>query len=170
MTFAPRLTISRTNSRLVRRPDPIGGAGSLMSLESGFRTHGNHVEWSESCSHIVRIGARVDQRDRKLEVAVLHREQSTDSCPCLDRPAPRRCRLCRAPLSRRCIVAFTSTPAARNARTVSMWPSRTAKKNGVNPESSCRVDVGSSVDQRADDGGVPLGRRPHQGGLAEPLA
>src|SRR5262249_22527396 len=38
LTFAPLLTISRTNSRLVRRPAPAAGAGSLLSLESGFRT------------------------------------------------------------------------------------------------------------------------------------
>src|SRR5256886_3157197 len=37
LTSAPRFTISRTNSRLVKRPDPIG-AGSLPSLESGLRT------------------------------------------------------------------------------------------------------------------------------------
>src|SRR5262244_2530211 len=44
LTFAPRFTISRTNSRLVRRPAPAGGAGSLLSLESGFRTQ--LIVWS----------------------------------------------------------------------------------------------------------------------------
>ena len=38
LTFAPRFTISRTKSALDSLPDPVGGAGSLPSLESGFRT------------------------------------------------------------------------------------------------------------------------------------
>ena len=44
------------------------------------------------------------------------------------------------------------------------------KEERLKPGVGCRVDVGSSIDQSADDRGVPLGRRPHQGRLAEPFA
>ena len=44
------------------------------------------------------------------------------------------------------------------------------KEERRKPGVECRVDVGSGIDQRADDRGVPLGRRPHQGRLAEPFA
>ena len=71
--------------------------------------------------------------------------------------------------SRRCSGSLTLIPASRNARTTSMCPSRTAKKNGVNPESSVTVDVGAGLDERPDDGCVPFGCRPHQRGLSAPL-
>ena len=40
------------------------------------------------------------------------------------------------------------------------------RKPGIN----CCVDFGSSIDQRADNRSVSLGRRPHQGRLTEPFA
>ena len=67
-------------------------------------------------------------------------------------------------------MAFTSTPAARNACTTSRDPPRTAKKNGVKPGIEARIQVGSSLDQSVDDGGVPFGRGPHQGRLVQPFA
>src|SRR5262249_38366496 len=46
---------------------------------------GDRVEWSESRSDIVRVRARVDQRNRKLEMTVLYSEQQGTRAP-VDRP------------------------------------------------------------------------------------
>ena len=61
---------------------------------------------------------------------------ATGSCPCHGRIERGVGRRLPGRFSRRCSGAFTSIPASSSARTTSMRPSRTAKKNGVNPESS----------------------------------
>src|SRR5204862_4761253 len=61
-------------AREMPRPGP--GRGRRIAAVARIRpSHpGDGVEWSESVSHIVRIGACVDQSDRELEMAVHHRE------------------------------------------------------------------------------------------------
>ena len=50
-----------------------------------------------------------------------------------------------------------------------MWPSRTAKNNGVNPDLSLARTSAPLVDEGLHDRGVPFGRGPHQGRLIAPL-
>ena len=60
----------------------------------------------------------------------------------------------------------TSAPALSSTRTTSIRPSRTAKSSGVNPDLQRASEVGPGLDEQLDDLGVPVGRRPHQRGLA----
>ena len=63
------------------------------------------------------------------------------------------------------MVSFTSAPAFKRVRTISVCPSRTANKNGVNPEGA-RTCKSAPVQKRFDNLHVAFCRRPHQGRLS----
>ena len=158
LTSAPCSTSFLTNSRLVRLPEPSGAGSS--SPPPGLADPG-HVcsavkpeRWSFGSAP--RPAGR-----RQLEVAVLD-GQDQGGGPA--RGALRRRRAVRAG----CMASLTSAPAFSRTATTSVRPSRTAKSRGVNPDER-RVEVGPRREERLDDLGVALGRRPHQGRLPAPL-
>src|SRR6266550_3294655 len=104
------------------------------------------MEWSESCAHIVRIGARVDERNRKLEVAVLHCEQQrarrgTWPSPKPTSPAGRVLR----GLRHRIHIGARLEKRAHGVEVAPTHGKEECRKTGTD----CRVQFASGLDQLA---------------------
>ena len=123
------------------------------------------MERRESCPPIVWIGAGVDQRDRELEVTVLHREQQRARALADRLVQGGASGLALAALQRRVHIDARLQKRAHHVDVPLTHGKEERRESGIER----RVDVGAGVDQCADDGGVSLGRCPHQGGLPAPL-
>ena len=115
----------------------------------------------ESGPGVVWIGTRIDQRSRKLEVAVpncdLQGTQGRRSPPGL--PALRG-------LHQRVDIDACLDKRLHDVEVALPHGKQERRKPGI----EAGVHVGSSIDQSAHDLGVALGRCPHQSRLVAPLA
>ena len=115
----------------------------------------------ESGPNVVGIGTRIDQRNRKLEVAVpncdLQGTQGRRSPPVF--PALRG-------LHHRIHIDPCLDKRPHDVEAALAHGKQERRKSGI----EAGAHVRSSIDQSAHDLGVALGRRPHQGRLVAPLA
>src|SRR5262245_35659523 len=169
LTFAPRLTISRTKSALERRPDPAGGAGSLMSLESGFRTPA--IMWSGVNPVRTSFGSApasinaIATSKWPFCTASIRGLVGSPRAPASHAPTRSAAHTLRR-LRHRIHIGARGQKGAHCIQVATAH----GKEERLKPGVDCRVNVGSSIDQSADDRRVSFGRRPHQGGLAELFA
>src|SRR5690606_32680036 len=131
-------------------PRPSGRRVSVLSVShAGFSHLAQRVERRLTRALIVRVGASLEELDRKLEVTVL------------DRKEERRRARCAGPILR---------PAAHrigDARARVEEPQRGAgstlanrEEEGVEARVERVVDVSADLDEEIDDLYEPLGRRP----------
>src|SRR5205085_7953805 len=109
----------------------------------------NQVERSESRPHIVRIGAGVGQRNRKLVMAVLygqHQRIRARSSGETATPASSASRV-RGTLHHRVHIGARRKKHTYGVEVTATHRKEERRESGVD----CRIDVGSALDQRSNN-------------------